>query len=134
MDSLDMETFLDWRRMYHHAPWGEVRGDLRMSIMGALHANIHRNTKKRSKAYEPEEFLAMTPSGRRARDGRRSRSTSLPQEYQPTTPTQFARQSSALRAAFGAQPLPTPQLITAEEPVRAAAQEPARATAEETAA
>ncbi len=113
--NLDMGTFMDWRRHYHHAPWGEVRGDLRMSILAALTANVHRDSKKRSRAYEPSEFMDMTPSGRRARSTRSStRSTrsgtrtSLPQEYEPTTPDEFHSMSSGLRAAFGAQPHPTP--------------------------
>jgi hypothetical protein len=111
---MDMETFMDWRRHYQHAPWGEIRGDLRMSILAALTANVHRDSKKRSRPYEPTEFLAMTPSGQAGSSGRGSGGRpGMPADYEPTTPEQFHAMSSGLRAAFGAQPEPTPQLETA---------------------
>jgi hypothetical protein len=116
LESMDMETFMDWRRHFHHAPWGEARGDLRMSILASLTANAHRDPKKRSKAYQPKDFLEMTPTGRSRSTGRRVRDE-LPTAYQPQTPEQFAAQSATLRATFGAQPKPTQQLLAGEADV-----------------
>ena len=111
VERMDMGTFMDWRRMYHFSPWGEVRGDLRMAISCALTANVNRDTKKRSRPYVPKDFLEMTPSGRALAAAKGSTAggpvgrSSMPQEYQPTTPEQFAIMSSSLRATFGNQPV-----------------------------
>ena len=110
LDGMDLETFMDWRRHFHHAPWGETRGDLRMSILASLTANVHRDPKKRSRPWEPKDFLAMTPSGRPASPGRRSQGDHTA-SYQPTTRQEFASQSAALRASFGAQTKPTAQIL-----------------------
>lgn len=38
-------------------PFGEQRADLRMAIMAALTANIHRDKKRRSEPYKAAEFM-----------------------------------------------------------------------------
>jgi len=116
LEQMDLETFVNWRRHFHHAPWGEARGDLRMSILASLTANVHRDPKKRSRPWEPQDFLEMTPTGRPrpGSRGRRSRGDPVT-DYQPQTPQEFAAQSSALRASFGAQPRPTTKLLASAE-------------------
>lgn len=38
-------------------PFGEQRADLRMAILAALLANIHRDKKRRSDPYKAHEFM-----------------------------------------------------------------------------
>ncbi|GEM_PF-787934 len=47
----------EWEAYYRVEPWGEERADLRAGIIAATEANVHRDAKKRRKAFTPEEFM-----------------------------------------------------------------------------
>ena len=44
---------------YQVEPWGEERADYRAGIVASTYANVHRNPKKRTKAYEPGDFMPV---------------------------------------------------------------------------
>lgn len=55
----------EWMAYAQVEPFGEERGDLRAGIVASTIANVNRDTKKRRKPFEPEEFMPkfnLTPA------------------------------------------------------------------------
>lgn len=51
------QQLMEWMAYEEVEPFGEQRADLRMAILAALIANINRDPKKKSRAYEPKDFM-----------------------------------------------------------------------------
>lgn len=65
---MSSREFAEWMAFYDLEPFGEEQADLRAGIVASTVANVHRDRKKRSKAYKPEDFM---PKFKRA--GKRER-------------------------------------------------------------
>lgn len=68
----------------------QARADLRMAIMAALTAEIHRDPKQRKEPYKPEEFMPRWGTGAGAAD-----------EDEGQTPEQMLAMVKMLNAALG---------------------------------
>lgn len=49
--------FVQWLAYYQVEPFGGLRGDIQSATIVAVLANIHRDRKKRGRAYRVAEFL-----------------------------------------------------------------------------
>ncbi len=49
--------FFEWQAYEQIDPWGERRQDYRIASLGALIANVNRDSKKRPEPYTIEDFL-----------------------------------------------------------------------------
>ncbi|WP_250467631.1 DUF4035 domain-containing protein [Caballeronia sp. GAFFF2] len=52
---IDSVEFADWMAFYNIEPFGERIADIRMGMLAATTANIHRDPK--TKAFEPADFM-----------------------------------------------------------------------------
>lgn len=96
LESIPWDLFVEWRRFYEQAPWGDLRDDMRHGIIASTIANVHRDRKKQPTAYKAEDFMPFL----------KDESVSHTATYQPITdPEEFNRMASSVRAAFG-QPKP----------------------------
>lgn len=66
----------EWAAYSELDPFGEERADLRMGILASVMANVHRDTSKRPRPYQADEF--MPKFGEQAADVTASRSSSKP--------------------------------------------------------
>lgn len=56
LQSLSGREFMEWMAYAEIEPFGEERADLRMAILAALIANVHRDPEK-TKPFGPEDFM-----------------------------------------------------------------------------
>lgn len=54
---MSSREFAEWQAFARLDPFGPARADLRMANQMALFAEVHRDRKKRSKAFTPADFM-----------------------------------------------------------------------------
>lgn len=54
---IDSQELTEWLAYARVEPFGEERADLRAGIVAATTANVHRDPKKRRRAYKAEDFI-----------------------------------------------------------------------------
>jgi hypothetical protein len=57
LERMSWQEFLEWQEYYGLEPFGEERADLRSGIVASVLANVNRDPKKRSKPFEPTDFM-----------------------------------------------------------------------------
>lgn len=51
------QELTEWRAFYNLEPFGDLVADQRHGIAQSLAANLHRDPKRRSEPYQPEDFI-----------------------------------------------------------------------------
>jgi len=57
MERMSAREFDDWRLYAVLEPFGEERADLRMGILASVIANANSDPKKRTKPFDPKDFM-----------------------------------------------------------------------------
>lgn len=57
MREIDSQEYTDWMAYFAIEPFGERVADMRMGMLAATMANIHRNPKTTPAPYEPAAFI-----------------------------------------------------------------------------
>ena len=56
LEDLTAQEWLEWLAYAEAEPFGEERADLRMAILAAVEANVHRS-RRGQKTYKPQDFM-----------------------------------------------------------------------------
>lgn len=68
---LSAREFAEWMAYYNLEPWGKEFDAYERALIVSLLANIHRDSKKRPEAYQPQDFMVRfndRPEKKRAVD------------------------------------------------------------------
>lgn len=57
LNSMTIEQLGEWHSYYLLEPFGEERDDLRSGIIASTIANVNRDSKRRSRPYQPSDFM-----------------------------------------------------------------------------